>query len=910
MAGITIPGLSTNGQLNNQAIANLQDTSSQFTGLPGSTDLGTNLNLNPLPTTLANTSDTVGYLGSSQAGQPLQTGIYTAAFSSSLDNQSVNTISSTTGASSDAINSATNAVSNSLPGSLFGVDAGTGGVSFGNLLTNTGASSTSTSQAIRSNILHNYKNYTYRLTLQMLDDDTYNSSVTNPAGYQATNVLIASGGLYSTNTYLRNQYFQDDFYFSSAQLTTVIGANAESRNSNVIDLKFDIIEPYGCTLLNRLMDATASLGAKNYLEIPYLLQIDFVGYDDAGTPVNTIPGTTKYIPIKLIGMTFTISTKGAEYKFEAVPYGHDAYTHTVATIPANIEVSATTIQQLFGATTLSEWSSGSTSTNNQRAESSSSASTNVSSTIQNLDGSTTTTNTQTSSASSSSTATQTIKQRSITDALNNYQKVLLNNKSIGVADQYAFVIDDDIANANISETKRTDIKHTQFDMSATNSPLKDGAASSLSGNQGTFTIDYSHNLFRINAGSSIVDVINQYIQNSTYFTKQMTDPTGNTTSGTQANEAAGSTNNGTTSTTQGQINTTSSTNNSPMYSWKIVPEVSLLGFDTVRNTYAKKITYHIKKYQANNVRHPYAPQGKASTYVKDYQYIFTGENIDIIDFNMNFATTFYTAVTAIPAKHQQTLSQAVIDPTTPVSNTQLLQNNVNPFPNRFMPISSNMSAISGAYAYKDTKTIIAADVTSSLFSKAQADMVRIDLTIIGDPDFIKQDDIFVVDSSLNSNLNGSIATDVGEVYIRLTFATGTDYDVNTGLLRTSASGDYNPTQNVFSGLYKVLVVANTFVDGRFEQTLECVRLPNQATDYQPPSQSTNVTSSERSASGNAEVNSGTVNTIGTGLFSGLIPNESISNAVQANTNVLSNNGTSQVPNGLNILVTGTGNTGQ
>lgn len=796
-------------------------------------------------------ADSVAY-SSASAGQPSSaTGIFTASTSTfSLPNA----ISNQVGASTQAINNATSSILGTLPGSLAGIDAGLGALSFSDVSKTNGSTTTNA----KPNILHSYKNYTYRLSLSMLDSGAYNTAVQNPAGYTPTNVLIASGGIYGSNTFVRNQFFADDFYFESAQLHTIIGANADTRGSNVINIKFDIIEPTGCTLLNRLMDATQQLNGMNYLEVPYILQVDFVGYDDNGNPVNPIPGTTKIIPIKLAAMKFNISSKGSEYKFEAFPYNHTAFDETTANMPVNFEITATTIADLFSSTSKSDWTKQ-YSQNKQREDTNQAANTQR---IQQLGNPATdrqiqayvdANNSQTSGSNGASS--QTYKVPGIADALNSWYKYLEINNQIEHADQFAFVFDDDIATSTISLPERTDIKNTQYLKAGEKDWKAQGAKSSI--DQGVYAVDYSKNAYRINAGTTVIDLINTLLRNSEYLKNQLISPYEDTTTSTGTSGG-------------GTPAATTSANTKSLFYWKIVPEIKLLDYDKKRNRYARKITYHVKKFSMSNVRYKYAPQGKAKSYVKDYQYLFTGQNMDIVNLDLNFEALFYTAVSSFPSKHQDVSSQTTVDPSSKIaSDSSLLAKSGLPFPDRMQPVSTMMSSLSVGNSTRDVKSVLAADLTTNILAQPQADMLQVDLTIIGDPDFIKQDDIFFVDSSNNPNLNGSIPMDTGEVYVRLMFKSGVDYDPGTGLLRTPTSNGYYPGQNVFSGLYKVIQVISNFVGGKFEQSLTMIRLANQPDyDYVSPSSSSSSTAAERSITGSEQINPSTITNLGSGLFSG------------------------------------------
>jgi hypothetical protein len=121
-------------------------------------------------------------------------------------------------------------------------------------------------------------------------------------------------------------------------------------------------------------------------------------------------------------------------------------------------------------------------------------------------------------------------------------------------------------------------------------------------------------------------------------------------------------------------------------------------------------------------------------------------------------------------------------------------------------------------------------------------MVSLDLEILGDPVFIKQDDWLYSSDPTNTNsiynqwdtVNqndffnsyGHIRTDISDVVISLSINTPIDIDIDTtnaGLISPTAGS--RPSK--FSGYYKVITVKNTFKNGKFTQTLKLVRYINQ-----------------------------------------------------------------------------------
>ena len=68
--------------------------------------------------------------------------------------------------------------------------------------------------------------------------------------------------------------------------------------------------------------------------------------------------------------------------------------------------------------------------------------------------------------------------------------------------------------------------------------------------------------------------------------------------------------------------------------------------------------------------------------------------------------------------------------------------------------------------------------------------------------------------------------DTGAIYCRVTFRTPTDIDDSTGGVRYYGKKN----SSAFSGLYKIIQVHSEFRQGKFTQTLELVREPNQPED--------------------------------------------------------------------------------
>jgi len=685
------------------------------------------------------------------------------------------------------------------------------------------------------NVLHRYASYTYGLSLHLLTADEFNKIV-DKGEYTATKVLIASAGRYNNTPgptqFTRSPYFKEDFYFDNFDLDTVIGLNAASRSTNAIRYNFTLIEPYGFTLIDRIINLCNSpeIASPNYLDQPYLLQIDFFGIDDSGQITGAIPNTTKRIPIRLLKMDVKISARGAEYAVTGTPFNHGAFDLTYVSTPKIIEVEANTVASFFQ----SDETQGDTTDNTGQRESAQGGLWATSDgRIVGPDGQLVPVNTLNQSLLSIKTRRELGLFSSFGTALNNHQKSLENDNKIEYADKYIFnFVDPEIANSLFVTGNFSTPKNAGMVIINSGSGLaKDNATKK--GDLGLNTSSYSldSRLFQINPGTYIDQVINYVIRNSEWASKYLIIPEDG------ADEK----------TIKAAIE---ENKNRPFYWWKIIPSIKLNQFDNIRKVFSRTITYTIQKYEVRNLKVPFGPQGTAGQAenprppVKSYNYIYSGKNNDILDLDITFNTTYYTALTTYRNAQAKLAQLATAGESEKSRNT--IKNNVGSTqdPNAIMPLIfkpqvSDTRTTTGSGA-QTAEQVAMADLEASLLDMSQADMLHVKLKIIGDPSLIKQDDLFwtpklnsqVIENKENADdrltPDGSIKMDNGEVYVNLTFRTPIDVDETTGLMQFTNENILGPMQtSLFSGLYRILKVKNQFRSGQFTQELELIRLPRQ-----------------------------------------------------------------------------------
>jgi hypothetical protein len=240
-----------------------------------------------------------------------------------------------------------------------------------------------------------------------------------------------------------------------------------------------------------------------------------------------------------------------------------------------------------------------------------------------------------------------------------------------------------------------------------------------------------------------------------------------------------------------------------------------------------------------------APNSKPGGYtelalevVKQYDYIYTGKNVDIITFNVSIDTSFSAIMGASSIK--RTGDAVIADSASgTTSDTEKLQ----PIPKGQAPSTApgtiptsvrhtatatklDKKGAGGGLETEDTRA-------SKLFHDAiqdQGAMQVLEMTIIGDPYYIAHSGVsnYTATPSQYSNLNsdGSINHQNGQVHIIVNFRSPIDINQATGLYDFGKSTKTAPVL-MFSGLYHLLTVNNHFKGGQFTQTLKGNRLPSQ-----------------------------------------------------------------------------------
>jgi hypothetical protein len=137
-----------------------------------------------------------------------------------------------------------------------------------------------------------------------------------------------------------------------------------------------------------------------------------------------------------------------------------------------------------------------------------------------------------------------------------------------------------------------------------------------------------------------------------------------------------------------------------------------------------------------------------------------------------------------------------------------------------------LAGYKGGSSDKTTEQNVAENFQQAFLSGNSADLVTVDLEIMGDPYWIVDSGIgnyFAPAASPTAQItnDGTMNYESGNVYIYLTFRTPADINETTGLYDFSVAGKDSP----FGGIYRVNMCENTFADGQWRQKLKLLRMP-------------------------------------------------------------------------------------
>ena len=226
--------------------------------------------------------------------------------------------------------------------------------------------------------------------------------------------------------------------------------------------------------------------------------------------------------------------------------------------------------------------------------------------------------------------------------------------------------------------------------------------------------------------------------------------------------------------------------------------------------------------------------------VREYNYLYTGKNLDVLDFGLNYNNLFFSPYVMRnpeddPKTNQeedQPISADKIDPASYPKTIAEVQNMLVTGYSMIQPVLRSRRPVHGRGVPVYPNEV--AQAFQDLLFQPIADqaLLRAQIKIIGDP-------VYVLGSGISDRpklQNDDIETTEGEmnaftkeVDIIFKFQNINDLPIASEL---ESQGQPIVNKNRYDGVYQLLAVNNFFEDGQFYQELSTLRRPNQPNDYE------------------------------------------------------------------------------
>ena len=697
---------------------------------------------------------------------------------------------------------------------------------------------------IQKNPLSRFASYNNIFTFGTISKDSFNSPDTTYRVRGPDVIVLESGG--STNRQVRTPLEKSagitgEYFIDDVEINTLIAPTAKTKQTNATNISFSVSEPYSMGLfLQTLHLAAAKSGYTNYLDAVYLLQVDFVGWDDNGRSYKDAR-SKRMFPLKLANVEFQVTEGGSTYQVTAIPYHEIALADEVQQIQVTADIKGATVVELLqtGPESLA------TILNTREQEEKKAGNKKVANEyvimFPNELASSATSGTGAASSLKGATTQSSKDDSAAGGELSEEKKQELFEQLTGIE---GGEVPEDF-DAEISKILGIVVKRSQIGESIREAAEKEENTNAIGkakivkdfldeGKQyfgkpafvedkekaaGTFqrgNIQVSDEGRRINfaASTKIQTIIEEVVLLSDYARKWVTEQP----------DANG------------------------MKTWfRIETDVFLIpGNDNVAQTgesgrvYVFKVVPY-KTHVARITSPTVAPPGYANLRkqaVKQYDYIYTGENDDVLNFDIDINAAFFMAVSGDMGqlgktqKTQGANSLTALLSTPPVhgagdgdgknSSTSGIS------ASKTVPKTNTGESGSGVATHPENQI---ARTFNDAIVNSDVDLVSVELEIWGDPYYIADSGMGNYGAKntggLNMTADGSMDYQSSEVDIILNFRTPVDTR-DPGYMKFPAGG--TKAVGAFSGLYQVVEVVNSWSNNQFTQKLKTIRRRNQPED--------------------------------------------------------------------------------
>lgn len=694
------------------------------------------------------------------------------------------------------------------------------------------------------NVLGRFASYNYIFTLGPLTKTELANPDATYRKHGPSVVVLRSGG--TGNNKVRTSFEKDsniytEYFIDNVEVMSLIAPNPATRQTNASTISFEVLEPYSMGMFLQTMQVAAiKAGHENYLQAPFLLTVEFVGWDDNGNYV-TIPQTKRMFPLMLSNATFNVTEQGSVYQVSAIPYNEVAFSDEVQMIQTDLDLEGGTLLEMLqtGPNSLASQlnsreleleNSGSKEVGDEYViifpKNRNSAEESLTGASEDNSGATT----QTSApADAGGIREMTDKQKQdlfeaftgledgdipedFESELDKVLGIIVRRSAIGESIREFAENEENCNSIGMSKIAKSylDTGKSFFGKPA----FVESKDNPGVWKRGNITISAEAKKVQFAQKTKIQDIIEELVLLSEYGRQFITE----------------------------------NPDSNGMKKWfRIETQVYIVPDSATVNQTGKParvFVYRVVPYgvQASRVSAPTeVPPGYKNLKkqaLKEYNYIYTGKNDDIINFDIQLNAAFQTAIMA-------DFGQGNADGVTANQDSLAAQNQPPVYGSKqgrtdvksttgsstTAPKTSSQSGGKGGGAQQHPETQLARSFNDAIVN-SETDLAKVEMEIWGDPYYIADSGMgnynaSEIAGSMNMTADGAVDYQNSEVDIVINFRTPIDIGKN-GFMNFPAAG----TQIVgaFSGLYQVTQVRNKFQNGKFTQELTTLRRKNQETD--------------------------------------------------------------------------------
>lgn len=131
-----------------------------------------------------------------------------------------------------------------------------------------------------------------------------------------------------------------DLFFERVVINTVPAANDSRPMTAVTSIEMEVHEPLGLSLISKMRGAAYNCGFQNHVTAPYLLTIEYEGWDNDGKAYKLDRKYSRQIPIKVVEMEVNVNQGGAIYQIRAVPFNEFGFVDRFNKITSDVKINS------------------------------------------------------------------------------------------------------------------------------------------------------------------------------------------------------------------------------------------------------------------------------------------------------------------------------------------------------------------------------------------------------------------------------------------------------------------------------------------------------------------------------------------------------------------------------------------